>query len=717
MQCGKPAEGKLDLHILGPTPLCRPCAERYLKAKQRHRGEGQKPGQHKKAGIYDAWEEWVSKRNSNGQLGIGGDKDLYDFANEYGVGERGIGMLRRYLFGSRRQAWTGWGPSVAARQHSVDGWDWDQRLAAYVATDIPKHFMCKCGAKLSVPGYHNCRCGKIWNSYVIGTGGENRQAAVEKFLCREVPVRDNVIVANRRLATLNFGPTAPPKDRPVVLLYGGAFNPVHQGHVDALKNAYQTLADAGYRIDRSVVAPTADKLLAHKLGPRDRLSLQARAAVGRMAFPKDINGSPVDVHTGPGEEVELAEGKPRRTDLANWAQRLYPNHTVINVTGEDASVPGDPGLYPSLYSGAPGSNHDGYFYLTMPRDPMESMSSSKIRAAEAAGQPVPGMTPETESAWRAELAKHRAQFGQPDPRVSFNKRRAWAPDGGRYVILPHWDAEEVVNILLQHANEMKTKTALQVTPELMNMARSGGFTLHDHIGDAPTTGYMVSLDKSTEDSLPISELTPEYVQAFADKHADKLKVPGNYFGGWLNSDGRFYLDISSHTPDLNQATKGAFGNKQLGIYDLTNGKTITTEDAGWRTGYPGIVGRRRNRGTAHIAQERSGGGGQRTAQGGGVTATTRRGKAEDCPACGKHIRSYDLSGVEDHRGQRWCHGCLPKGIKEQMDRERKASRAEDDEEDFASDAFPSDHHPDTGNKLKSTPDDWYRRDNNQRWTG
>lgn len=537
--CGNPAEGTIDLKILGPTPFCRGCAERYFKVKQRHQGEGQKPGQWREASMFDEWQNWVQQRAQQGQLGTGGDKDLYDFANDYGIGEHGIEKLRRYLFGayqpgdgwkrlyderrkdhkrnqdknpfpwpkkdedkpkkaaSRKEAWMGWGPTVAERQHKVDGWEWDKRLSAYVATDVPDTFACKCGAKLKVPSYTNCKCGKIWNSYVIGTGGENRQAAVEKYLCREVPVRDNVIVAGKR------------------------------------KKASST---------------------------------------------------------------------------------------------------------------------------------------------------------------------------------------------ARYILLPHWDADEAFRILHHHARDMGHHTALQVTPELMDHAHKGGFTLHDHVGDAPTSGYMVSLDKNTEHSMPIADLRPEHIQAFVDKHASHLGKPGNYLGGWLDG-GRFYLDISSHVPDLNRATGAAVRNKQLGIYDLGKGRTMNTEEAGYLTGHPGVVGKR-NRGTAHSPQGRPAEGGQRAAR------SSRSAASDSCPACGRGIRGYDLSGVADHKGQKWCAGCLPDGIKKQMESERDTKRkgnlldavatkvdADDDDADFAAAAWPSDHHPDSGNKLKSTPDDWHRRDKNQRWTG
>jgi hypothetical protein len=242
--CGNQADLTLPLRILGDVPFCRPCAERYVTVKDRYRKEIQEKNraQQKSGGIMEEWQKWQQRRSQSGKLGIGGDKDIEDFAAELGYGHRGVSQLRKYLYGQhtaevnngwykvyeerkkqksrdnnqrdrprtpnyydeskkrQKQAWSGWGPSQVKRTHAVDGWDWDKRLSAYVASSPPEHFVCKCGSKLAVPGYHNCKCGKIWNSYVIGTGGENRQAAVEKFLCREIAVRDNVIVATRKTA-------------------------------------------------------------------------------------------------------------------------------------------------------------------------------------------------------------------------------------------------------------------------------------------------------------------------------------------------------------------------------------------------------------------------------------------------------------------------------------------------------------------------------------
>ena len=99
--------------------------------------------------------------------------------------------------GRRKQAWMGWGPAVSPKRHKVAGWEWDNHLNGFISNK-PRRFECACGEPVQVPDYHHCKCGKIWNTYVIGTGGDRHQAAAEKFIAREIPVRDNVIVANRR---------------------------------------------------------------------------------------------------------------------------------------------------------------------------------------------------------------------------------------------------------------------------------------------------------------------------------------------------------------------------------------------------------------------------------------------------------------------------------------------------------------------------------------
>lgn len=416
---GDPSMGGGDPSMGGGQPPMDP-SQMQMQARRKRQAAPKKArgvNSPKTADVAGDFNKWMKGR---GPGAVQGPTDVQDFAEQQGYSQKGQNYLKnkvgpdalldaakpqknpmRQVRGKRRQA------NFFTRK--VAGWLWDDHLSAYTASK-PTPFTCKCGAKHEVPSYVQCKCGKLLNSYVIGTGGDNRQAAVDKYICREVPVRNDVIVASRRQSArvlLNATDSAPHNDKPVMLMYGGAFNPPHQGHVGALQDAHDALAAAGYQVDGSIVAPTADKLLAKKLDLPDRLSLDARARISRTAFPTHMNGAPLIVHTGPSEEVEKALGKPRRSDLANWAQKRYPNHTIINVSGEDAVVPGAPDIHPSLYSGAPGSGHEGINYLTLPRDDATSMSSSKIRRALAADQPIPGMTPESEEAYRRELAMHR----------------------------------------------------------------------------------------------------------------------------------------------------------------------------------------------------------------------------------------------------------------------------------------------------------------------
>ena len=113
--------------------------------------------------------------------------------------------------GQRKQAWSGWGPAVFPETRQVTGWDWDNHLNGYLS-NRPQHFACECGTPFSTPsGFHRCGCGKQWNSYVIGTGGSNHEAAADKYLVREIPVRPDVIVANRRLANYEDMPDDSPQ--------------------------------------------------------------------------------------------------------------------------------------------------------------------------------------------------------------------------------------------------------------------------------------------------------------------------------------------------------------------------------------------------------------------------------------------------------------------------------------------------------------------------
>lgn len=75
-------------------------------------------------------------------------------------------------------------------RHKVAGWNWDSHLEGYVAEGAAD-FACICGSNVTAPGQVVCACGKFWNSYQIASGDGVR------LVCREVPVRDGVLLAGR----------------------------------------------------------------------------------------------------------------------------------------------------------------------------------------------------------------------------------------------------------------------------------------------------------------------------------------------------------------------------------------------------------------------------------------------------------------------------------------------------------------------------------------
>ena len=93
----------------------------------------------------------------------------------------------------------------AEPRHRVAGWDWDDHLNGFLAAEAAREFTCACGESVPAPGYVDCRCGKRWNCYTISANG------AQKMIAREVPVRDGVVMANRRTAA-GTGWETPPVD-------------------------------------------------------------------------------------------------------------------------------------------------------------------------------------------------------------------------------------------------------------------------------------------------------------------------------------------------------------------------------------------------------------------------------------------------------------------------------------------------------------------------
>jgi hypothetical protein len=86
----------------------------------------------------------------------------------------------------------------------VPGWKWDDHLSGYVSKEA-RRFTCSCGDPVDAPSYKTCKCGKIWNVYAIGDTHHLASDSADMFIAREIPVRDNVIMANKKMAGDGFG--------------------------------------------------------------------------------------------------------------------------------------------------------------------------------------------------------------------------------------------------------------------------------------------------------------------------------------------------------------------------------------------------------------------------------------------------------------------------------------------------------------------------------
>jgi hypothetical protein len=151
------------------------------------------------AGVADEFGKFEQHRTEKG-LGYGGETDVHDYIDTHkGVGPRAKNILHQSL-GLQPEPTA---PKVASFfTPKVAGWNWDDHLNGYV-TAKRQPFTCTtagCGQEVPTPSYGTCRCGKIWNTYAIGDDKHLASGDAEMYIAREIPVRDGVIMANRKMA-------------------------------------------------------------------------------------------------------------------------------------------------------------------------------------------------------------------------------------------------------------------------------------------------------------------------------------------------------------------------------------------------------------------------------------------------------------------------------------------------------------------------------------
>ncbi|AON96849.1 hypothetical protein BI081_gp258 [Mycobacterium phage Tonenili] len=159
-------------------------------------------------GVLDMFDDFTKKRTEKG-LNLGPAANVETFKQEKGdkVGPKALDKLEKTIEANRKAA------SFFTRK--VPGWQWNDHLAGYVSKEA-RAFICSCGAEIETPSYTMCHCGKIWNSYAIGDGHHLASDSAEQFITREIPVRKDVVLANRQMQawTSDSGWT-PPDQRDV----------------------------------------------------------------------------------------------------------------------------------------------------------------------------------------------------------------------------------------------------------------------------------------------------------------------------------------------------------------------------------------------------------------------------------------------------------------------------------------------------------------------
>jgi hypothetical protein len=80
--------------------------------------------------------------------------------------------------------------------------------------------------------------------------------------------------------------TLPPKDKPLTLIFGGSYSPLHTGHIDAAFAAVKHAESQGYTVERIILAPVADSLLQTKTErkgkPEEFIPIEHRAEIARL---------------------------------------------------------------------------------------------------------------------------------------------------------------------------------------------------------------------------------------------------------------------------------------------------------------------------------------------------------------------------------------------------------------------------------------------------
>lgn len=113
----------------------------------------------------------------------------------------------------------------------------------------------------------------------------------------------------------------------------------------------------------------------------------------------------------------------------------------------------------------------------------------------------------------------------------------------------------------------KKQTSILIALATIAIDNNEGFTVNTTTLQPVTTGYAVAV-ADTQNSFGLEGLAN--VVKYVSKHPEI-----NAFGGWYNSQNNmYYFDATMIVNDLKTAIEIGRANKQLAIFDLTNGVPI-----------------------------------------------------------------------------------------------------------------------------------------------
>jgi hypothetical protein len=137
--------------------------------------------------------------------------------------------------------------------------------------------------------------------------------------------------------------------------------------------------------------------------------------------------------------------------------------------------------------------------------------------------------------------------------------------------------EEILDHLLQSEGIDTDDINLQQAADTLNnyfsdkLFRNQGVS-EDASGVSPTSGYMVSLAGTEVKHPNYSDMYYFGIEMICREYWPSVQ-PNAYFGAWIDED-ILYLDNSVNIADLETAIAFGHANKQIAIWDVTNGKSI-----------------------------------------------------------------------------------------------------------------------------------------------